>query len=124
MSKPKRHLAFLAYFLSILGWLYVLLFHRKDEFAVYHAKQSLALTIVAAGTPAVWAVVAWIISWIPYYGSIIAITLFAFVIASYILLIVDWVVGMVYALQAKTKPVPVIGGWAERIHIGSQVARR
>jgi len=36
----KRHAAFLVYLLSIVGWLYVLLFHREDEFAVYPAKQS------------------------------------------------------------------------------------
>ena len=118
MSKPKRHLAFLAYLLSILGWLYVLLFHRKDEFAAYHAKQSLGLTIIAIGVLVVWTVVAWIVSWLPLAGPIIAVALFSLVIATYIVLAMSWVTGMVYALQAKAKPIPVVGGWAQRIPIG------
>ncbi len=118
MNKPKRYLAFLSYLLTIPGWLYVLLFHRKDELAVYHARQSMLLTLLAVGAPVVWAVVGWIISWIPYWGFIITVILFTLVIAIYVLLVVDWIVGMVYALQAKIKPVPVVGQWAWRIPIG------
>jgi uncharacterized membrane protein len=117
MSEPKRDLAFLAYLLPIVGWLYVFLFQRKDEFATYHARQSLGLTVMAIGAPVVWAVIAWIVAWFPLVGPVIAAVLFALVILIYILLAVVWVVGMVYALQAKKKPVPVLGGWAERIPI-------
>lgn len=122
MSKPKRYLAFLTYLLPILGWLYVLLFQRKDEFAVYHAKQSMVLTITAVGAPAAWVVVAWIVSWLSLAGPIIAVALFALVILTYIFLAVDWVIGMVYVLQAKMEPVPVVGGWAERVLTRSRVA--
>lgn len=118
MSKPGRNAAFLAYLLPIFGWLYVLLFHRKDEFAIYHAKQSVMLTMTAIGAPAAWAVVAWIVSWLPLAGSIVAAALFALVIFIYIFLAAIWVIGMVHVLQAKMKPVPVLGGWAERIPIG------
>lgn len=121
---PKRQLAFLAYLLPIFGWLYVLLFQRKTKFAVYHAKQSLGLTIVAIGAPVAWAIVAWIVFWLPLAGPIIGAALFALVILVYILLAVTWVTGMVYALQAKMKPVPVLGGWAERIPVGGQVTQR
>ena len=122
MSKPKRYLAFLTYLLPILGWLYVLLFQRKDEFAVYHAKQSMVLTITAVGAPAAWVVVAWIVSWLSLAGPIIAVALFALVILTYVFLAVDWVIGMVYVLQAKMEPVPVVGGWAERVLTRSRVA--
>jgi len=118
VSKPGRNAAFLAYLLPIVGWLYVLLFRRKDEFAVYHAKQSMMLTMTAVGAPAVWALFAWIVSWLPLAGPIISVALFALVILAYIFLAATWVIGMVYALQAKMKPVPVVGGWAERIPIG------
>ena len=117
MNKLKRHAAFLAYLLPVVGWLYVFLFHRKDEHAVYHAKQSMVLTMTAVGAPAAWALVAWIVSWIPLVGSVISAALFALVILIYIFLAATWVIGMVYALQAKMKPVPVVGGWAERIPI-------
>jgi uncharacterized membrane protein len=118
VSKPGRNAALLAYLLPIFGWLYVLLFRRKDEFALYHAKQSVMLTVTAVGAPVAWALVAWIVSWLPLAGPIIAAALFALVILIYTFLAVAWVIGMVYALQAKIKPVPVLGGWAERIPIG------
>ncbi|HIQ04464.1 MAG TPA: hypothetical protein EYH31_02070 [Anaerolineae bacterium] len=74
------------------------------------------LTILAVGVPAVWAVLSWVVSWIPY-GFLLAAALFSLVIATYIVLAVCWVVGMVYALQAKAKPVPIVGGWAQRLPI-------
>ncbi len=118
MSKPKRYPAFLTYLLPILGWLYVLLFQRRDKFAVYHAKQALALTLTALGVPVAWAVVAWAMAWFPLVGPVVAAALFALVILTYVLLVVIWIIGMVYALRAKMKPIPIIGGWAERIPIG------
>ena len=124
MNEPKRHYAFLAYFVPILGWLYVLLFQKKDKFAVYHAKQSIMLTIMVLVAPVIWGAVAWILTWIPLAGAIIAAALFALVILTYIFLAAVWVVGMAYALQAKVKPLPIVGGWAERISIGGQPARR
>ena len=115
MSKPSKTLAFLAYLLSILGWLYVLLFHRKDELAFYHARQSMMLTLLAIVTPAVWIVVGWALAWIPLVGPLTAASLFSLTIAIYIFLAVAWIVGMIYALQAKMKPLPIVGGWTERL---------
>lgn len=118
MNGPKRHLAFIAYLVPVLGWLYVLLFEKKDGFAVYHAKQAMMLTITAVVTPLIWAVAAWILVWIPFLGGVLAASLFTLVILAYLSLVVIWVVGMVNALQTKEKPLPVVGGWAERISIG------
>jgi uncharacterized membrane protein len=114
-TQPKITLAFLAYLLSIPGWLYVLLFRREDEFAMYHAKQSLGLTIAAIGAPVAWALVAWIISWVPLVGPVVAAATFALVILAYIVLFAVWIVGMVYALRGRARPVPVFGRWAERL---------
>ena len=118
MDKPQKTPAFLAYLLPILGWLYVLVFHRNDEFTVYHAKQSLVMTITAIGAPVVWGIVAWALTWIPLVGPIIAAALFALVILTYIVLTATWIVGLVYVSRAKAKPVPVVGGWAERLPVG------
>lgn len=124
MNESKRHYAFLAYLVPVLGWLYVLLFQKKDKFAAYHVKQSIMLTIMALAVPVVWGAVAWTLTWIPLAGAIIAAALFALVILTYIFLAAVWVVGMAYALQAKAKPLPVVGGWAERISIGGQSTRQ
>lgn len=115
MSEQKRTLAFVAYLLSILGWLYVLLFRRKDRLAVYHAKQSLGLTLVALAAPAAWALGAWLLSWIPLAGPLIAAIAFSLVILTYLFLGAAWVTGMVNALQGKTKPLPLLGRWMERM---------
>ena len=117
MSEPNKTLAFLTYLLIIPGWLYVLLFRREDRFAVFHAKQSAVLTLAAIGVPLAWLVVSWIISWIPLVGFILAVASFSLVMAAYAVLIVDWVVGMVFALQLKRQPLPVIGGWVRQIPI-------
>jgi uncharacterized membrane protein len=111
----ERTWAFLAYLLSILGWLYVLLFQRKDKLAAYHAKQSLGLTLVAIGSLAIWLLGSWIISWVPLVGILIAAATFSQVILVYVFLGVAWIMGMVYALQAKMQPLPLVGKWAERI---------
>ncbi len=117
MSEPNKILAFLAYLLTVPGWLYVLLFRRDDKFAVFHAKQSAVLTLVAIGAPLVWMVAGWILSWIPLVGFILAVALFSLVIAIYTVLIVDWIIGMVFALQLKRTPLPVVGSWARTIPI-------
>jgi uncharacterized membrane protein len=117
VNRSNRLAAFLSYLLGVLGWLYMLAFRRKDTLARYHAKQSLGITIVAVGAPAVWAVAAWIVTWIPLVGPLVAAASFSLVIATYALLTVCWVVGMVYALQAKIEPIPVVGRWAERIPV-------
>ncbi len=117
MSEPNKTLAFLAYLLTVPGWLYVLLFRRDDNFAVFHAKQSAVLTVVAVGAPLVWLVAGWIVSWIPLVGFILAAASFSLVIAAYAVLIADWVIGMVFALQLKRTPLPVVGGWARKIPV-------
>ncbi len=117
MNKPKRYLAFLAYLLSFVGALYVLLFNREREFARHHAKQSLGLAVVAVGVPLVWAVVSWMLSWIPLVGPVIAASLFALVIVAYVALVALWIVGMVRALRVERATLPVVGTWAQRLPI-------
>ena len=118
MNGPKRHFAFLAYLVPVLGWLYGLFFERRDEFVLYHAKQAMMLTVAAVAAPVAWAVAAWILAWVPLVGSVLAASLFALVMLAYLSLAVIWIVGMINALRAKAKPLPVVGRWAERISIG------
>jgi uncharacterized membrane protein len=117
VSNQNRTLAFLAYLLSILGWGYVLLFQRKDRLAVYHAKQSLVLTLVAVGSIVVWLLGSWVLAWVPLAGPLLAAALFSQVILAFAFLAAAWIIGMVYALKDKMQPLPVVGRWAERIPI-------
>ena len=114
MSK-QRVLAFLAYLLSVFGALYVLLFQREDKLAVFHARQSLGIALAAVGSVVVWLLGAWVISWIPLVGPLLAAAAFSQVILLGMFLVVVWILGMVYALQAKMRPLPLVRKLVERI---------
>ena len=109
MTLSSRISAFIAYLFLIVGWLFVLIFRRNDPFARFHARQSLTLTVAAVVIPLAWAVFAWVITWIPYAGFILAASAFALVIALAIVWIVVWIMGMVNALRGAEKPVPIFG---------------
>ena len=114
MSRSSRYLAFIAYMLSLPGALFVLLARRDDLFAVYHARQSVAIVIAAIVTPLAWAVVAWPAAWIPIVGAVIGVALFALVIAAEIGLAASWIIGMIFALRGIARTVPFVGAWATR----------
>lgn len=114
MPLSSRIKAFFAYLFLAVGALLVLLFSRKDRFAVYHARQSIVITVVAIAAPVVWAVPAYLVAFIPFVGPILAAASFTLVIAAFIALFVAWVSGLVYALQAAPKPVPFFGDLAKR----------
>lgn len=114
MSKPNRGLAFLAYLLSALGWLIVLLVGRRDRYAAFHARQSLALLLFLVGVTAGWAVLAWLLSFIPYM-AIIGLSLFALVMAAYAFGVIAWIMGMSNALRSRMTPLPLVGGLARRL---------
>lgn len=114
MSTNSRIKAFLAYLFLAVGGIVVLLVSRKDRFAVFHARQSIILTIVAVLAPAIWLLCAYVATLIPTVGAVIAMASFTFVIAVYLALIVAWISGMVYALRAEWKQTPFFGGMASR----------
>lgn len=111
----EKILAFLAYLLVIVGAVYILLVHRKNKLAVHHAKQALGIIIIAISIFIAWVVGGWIISWIPYIGFIVTVALFALVIAAYIVLAVGYITGIIYVLDEKKQPVPVVGKFATRL---------
>jgi uncharacterized membrane protein len=115
VSKPHRFAAFVAYLLPVLGWLYVYLFRRDDEFAVFHTKQAIALTLLVIAVPVLWAVFAWAMLWIPTVGAFISAATFSMVMLALIFAVALWLIGIVNSLQAKQKPLPIVGRWAGQI---------
>jgi uncharacterized membrane protein len=109
VSRSSRYLAFFGYLLSLPGALFVLLARRNDLFAVYHARQSLRLAIIGLLAPIGWAVVAWILAWIPVVGGMIGVVLFSLVIAIYVGVLISWVAGMIYSLKGQVRPLPLFG---------------
>ena len=88
--------AFLAYLLGIIGFIIVLVAKKDDEFAMFHAKQSLVLFLgwVAAG------IVAFLP--IPFIHALLSWAL-------YVLLLVLWIMGMINALSGQKKDLPIVG---------------
>jgi len=109
VSQSSRYLAFISYLLSLPGALFVLLARRDDPYAVYHARQSLRLAIVAMATPLIWAVVAWVLAWIPIVGGMLGVSLFALVIAAEVGVLISWIGGMIYSLKGQVRPLPLFG---------------
>ncbi len=91
---PKT-VAIIAY-LTVIGLVvaFVLNNDKKNEFATFHIKQSLGLVIISLGL--------FIIGMIPILGWILSFL-------GSIFLLYLWIMGLINAINHKTKPVPILG---------------
>ncbi|MEO8612329.1 MAG: hypothetical protein ABI690_30820 [Chloroflexota bacterium] len=103
-------------YIPVIGWLYVFFFQRNNPAAIFHLKQGIGLALFLIASLLLWAVVAWIIAWIPY-AAVLGITLFAIVMMAYIYGFVVWLMGMNNALHNRLVKLPFFGEWANRLPI-------
>jgi uncharacterized membrane protein len=115
IKRSSQILAFLAYLLWIFGWLLVVLVARNDRFALYHARQSLGLSLAVILAPVVWVILGWLIAWIPSVGVVVSAAMFSLVIGLYLIAAVAWVSGLLNAARAQLRPLPFFGEWAMRL---------
>ena len=115
MTTTNKLIAFLSYFLLVPGWLFVLVFRRKQPTELVHARQSMLINLVPILFYLVWLLFTWLVIAIPIMGPLVAWFAFAMLIAVSIALMVLWVVGMVKALRGDEKPLAVIGTWAAKL---------
>jgi uncharacterized membrane protein len=115
-NQSSRLPAILAYLLPVIGWLYVFFFQRKNSLAMYHLRQSIGLILFLAAMAVGWAVIGWVLAWIPYLG-IFSIALFSIVIVAYLYGSVAWIMGLINAFRARQTPLPLFGQWASRLPI-------
>ncbi len=115
-SGTARLSAAAAYLIPVISWLFVYFFQRKNALAMYHLRQSIGLVLFLAATFVGWAVVAWLLAWIPYV-AVLSVALFTIVIAAYLYGVVAWILGMVNALKNLSVPLPLFGQWASRLPI-------
>jgi len=96
--------AFLAYLLGIIGFIIVLVAKKDNKFAMFHAKQSLVLFLgwIISG-------VVWVLP-IPVVHALVSGIL-------YLLLLILWIMGMVFALTGQEKQLPVVGQIAAQLNI-------
>lgn len=98
--------AFLATFLSIIGFVIALIAKRDDKYVMYYAKQSLVIFIVGA----VLGVIAAILKIIPIIGTIINF-------AAGILVFILWLLSWIYALSGEEKEMPIISSYTRKIKL-------
>ena len=93
----------LMYIIFLIGLIWFLVDDKMkhNSFAKYHLKQVLIILIASF-------VVSFVGSIIPFIGWFVILP-----IGSLIVFIL-WLFGLVYAIQGKTKPVPIIGKLAEK----------
>ncbi|MFA6461266.1 MAG: DUF4870 domain-containing protein [Candidatus Woesearchaeota archaeon] len=105
-SQEDKGFAFLGIFLTVIGFLLVLLLKKQDKYAMYYAKQGLVLFIGFVLVN----IASWFVSWIPIIGNIITAVLWAG-------MIILWILGLVYSLSGEEKEIPIIGEFADKIKI-------
>ena len=98
-SEKNTGMAIVAYFLFFVP---LLTDAKNDPFVKYHVKQSLALVIAI--------VLSWVIAIVPVIGWLLAILMPIFIL-------VLWIIGIINAAKGETKPLPLIGQYAEKINI-------
>ncbi len=104
VSGESKVFAFLAYLLGIIGFVIILLVRKNDKFAMYHAKQSLVLNILA--------VIIYIAGvFIPIIGWFFILPL------GYLLIGILWIVGVIRVITGTEKPLPVIGKYGEKLKL-------
>ncbi len=94
--------AFLAIFLSVVGFIIALLAKRNNGYVMFYAKQSLILFIGFVG--------AWVINIIPILGQIISVIM-------HVILIVLWIIALVNSISGKKIETPIIGKYAKEINL-------
>jgi len=98
----RKLFAFLATFLSIVGFIIVLVAKKKDKYIMFYAKQSLIVFIAY--------VISGIVALIPIIGGIASPIL-------YLITFILWVFSWIYALSGIQKQTPIIGHFAKDINL-------
>lgn len=117
MNSSERLAAALGY-IPVLGWLYVLLAQSKSRFAIFHVRQAIGLVLFLVAVLGGWALIMFVISWVPY-GFLIANALFALVLAAIVYSAIALVSGVLNASRGKPSVLPIFGRRALRLPIGS-----
>ena len=105
-TDDKILFAFLATFLSIIGFIIALIEKKDDKYVMFYAKQSLIVFIVGAAL----GIIAKIFLTLPIIGSLINA-------AVGIIIFILWLLSWIYALSGEEKQVPVVGNYAKGIKL-------
>jgi uncharacterized membrane protein len=113
LNASSRISAVIAY-VPVVGWLYAFLLQRKNVFARFHARQSLGLFLFLLAVFVGWAVVGWLLGWLPY-GFLFTTALFALVVVAGVFSVFAWVSGVLNAAQGRVTLLPIFGKRANKL---------
>lgn len=104
-KEDSKLYAFLATFLSIIGFIIALVTKKEDKYVMYYAKQSLVIFILAV----IAGIINSILVFIPILGWFVMMLI-------NLLVTIVWVVSWIFALSGEEKPIPIISGFAEKFN--------
>lgn len=116
-EKQNKPVAIVAYAIPIIGPLIAILVARRNLFALYHACQSLAISLLAIALPVVWLLVSFAIVWIPMAGPTMSAALFTIVIVGLVTALLLLLTGISNAARGYMTPLFLIGRWGDRLFI-------
>ena len=102
LKDDSKLFAFIAAFLSIVGFFIALLVKKDDKYVMHYAKQSLMVFIVF--------VVAWAVMIVPIIGWIVGPIV-------YLVGVILWLFSWIYALTGEMKIVPIVGEYSNKIDL-------
>ncbi|MFA5259329.1 MAG: hypothetical protein WC979_05860 [Candidatus Pacearchaeota archaeon] len=102
----RKLFAFLAAFLSIIGFVIALLVKRNDKYVIYYAKHSLVIFIIGI----VMGAIGKFLYIFPIIGQIINA-------AIWVIIIIIWLLSWIYALTGEEKYIPIITEWAKKFDL-------
>jgi len=100
--EDSKTYAFLATFLSIIGFIIALVTKKDDKYVMYYAKQSLVIFIayIIAGAIMIIPILGWIV------GPIL-----------YVLVTILWLFSWIYALSGEEKRIWLVSDFAEKFNL-------
>ena len=105
-QSDKEIFAFLATFLSIIGFVIALIVRREDKYVMFYAKQSLVIFIIGV----IAGIASSLVAWLPIMGSIISFALG-------VIIFIAWLLSWIYALSGEKKNIPIVNYWTEKIDL-------
>lgn len=91
-------------YLTLVGW-FVAYFIGDRYSSRFHLNQALVLNLFFLALRVVSSILSWVLGWIPLIGWIVMLALNLVSLVGFVL----WVIGLVYAVQDKEQPVPLLG---------------
>ncbi|MEK6873368.1 MAG: hypothetical protein AABW91_00845 [Nanoarchaeota archaeon] len=102
LNENSKLFAFIATFLSIVGFILAILLWKDDKYVMHYAKQSLLIFIIF--------IIGVVVMAIPTLGNFLGAVV-------NILGVIFWAMSWIYALSGEKKQVPILGPYAESMKI-------